>query len=198
MAFLDERVVASRPHPVFWAGFKSNTWALQQAGWEFSMQQDPAYDRIGMVMRNRQFGMRAGSVGISYYNLENGIRDPNNLQPFQVNWMTNADIGYRVMEQVNISPYIEEYRPVDARPQVVAVRDFDDLNIFAGAPLARTQEIIIDPDDVSAMMDRILELQRPGREAHYKEMVREASRAGNIPQAVPRQNFHAQILSFAA
>jgi hypothetical protein len=48
------------------------------------------------------------------------------------------------------------------------------------------------------MMNRILELQRPGAQEFYKQRLREMKVEGPIMQPAPRQQFHAQVISLVA
>ena len=76
------------------------------------------------------------------------------------------------------------------------VRSLDDLAHFA-VPLTRTNEIILPEENVDELLQRILALQQPGRTEHFRQQLRE-NREGMRLDAVPRQKFHAQILSIAA
>ncbi|PVY34576.1 hypothetical protein C7413_107112 [Paraburkholderia silvatlantica] len=88
------------------------------------------------------------------------------------------------------------FSPIDAMPQFSSVerKCIDDFGIFA-TPLARTEEIIVDPHDVMALLERIKDLQRPEQAA-----IRERNRGRERRADDPRQRtaFHAQILSLAA
>jgi hypothetical protein len=65
--------------------------------------------------------------------------------------------------------------------------------IFA-VPLVRTEEIIVEPQDVAAMLEQIRRMQSPEMtEIRQRERQRERQH-----EAGPREVFHAQILSFAA
>lgn len=197
-----DRFVQSRPHPVFWAGFKSNTFALQQAGWEFSASQAPELDGVGLMMRHRGLGMVASTNLVPmmhFYQSGYAMHDPNAIQPFHVQWLTDRNPQF---QYINPPDYLEYCQPVDMKPQLMQqseVRTLDDMNIFANVCMARTTELIVDPDDVSAMMDRILELQDPARQERFKRMVQEQKDPGRVrSDPMPRQQFHAQIVSIAA
>jgi len=189
---IPNRYILSRPHPVIWAGFRSDTRTLQQAGWEFSASQQFETDSVGLVMRHGVMGIHAvtNTVPNMMYDLH-----PQALQQFRVNYLTDRGITFQHMEVPN---WLPTCRPVDMQPQMVEVKSIEDMNLFAGC-MARTQELIVDPDDVSAMMDRILELQRPGAQAHYEKVLRDSRAEGSVVRgAGPRQNFHAQVISLVA
>lgn len=71
----------------------------------------------------------------------------------------------------------------------VEVKSLDDFKLF-GPPLVDTQEIIVEPDTVAALMDKIRAMQSPELEA-----IRDRNRRREHGEAVPFANYHAQIIS---
>ncbi len=188
-----ERNILSRPHPIYWAGFRSDTRTLQQEGWEFSASQHYEMDSVGLVMRHGAYGIHAVTslVESRPYDLH-----PQALQPFHIQYLTDRGIKFQSYQPPN---WLQECKPVDMMTQMVEVKDIDDMNMFAGI-LARTKELIVEPEDVSALMDRILDLQKPGAQAHYEKVLREGrdGHAAVRGGAAPRQQFHAQVISLVA
>ena len=190
-----DRHILSRPHPMHFAGWRSDTFTLQQAGWEFTASQRIGMDEVGLAFQHPRLGLKGLTNTIpSYVYAEMGIHR-DTAPPFHVTWMTDAQVQFR---QIEIPHWLPSCDPVDMRPQMIdEIKDFDDMVRFAGVSMARTAELIVDPDDVSAMMDRILTLQNPARQKRYREIVRQGRQVGSA-KPVSRQNFHAQIVSFAA
>ncbi|WP_339084873.1 hypothetical protein [Hyphomicrobium sp. ghe19] len=108
--------------------------------------------------------------------------------------LIGKSITYHIHGEVDYS----NFNPIDATPQFInrEVRKLEDLVHFAPA-LVRTKEIILPEESVPELMERILKLQQPGREAELKRQL-QADREGQIAGTHPRQKFHAQILSIAA
>lgn len=191
---LGEQRILSRPHPIHFAGWRSDTFTLQQAGWEFSAAQREDMDAVGLAFRHPQLGLKGLTNTIPAYLYENLNDHHNGAPPLNVCWMTDAQVQFKHYE---VPMWAAQCAPVDMRPQMIdEVKSFDDLVRFAPVSLARTVELVVDPDDVSAMMDRILTLQDPARQERYRETVRQGRRAQERP--VPRQEFHAQIVSLAS
>lgn len=189
---IPDRRILSRPHPVIWAGFRSDTQQLQQAGWELSASQRYEDDSVGLVMRHKVMGIHAvtNAVPNRLYDLH-----PQAVQTFHVNYLTDRGIQYRTF---NMPDWLPACQPVDARPQMVEVKSIEDMQLFAGC-MARTNEIIVEPDDVATLMERILAIQKPGAQAHYEQVLRNSRAAGSLMRgAGPRQAFHAQIISLVA
>ena len=186
--------VISQAHPVCWAGFQSDTRTLQQNGWEFSAHQDMADHSFGLMLRHQALGIHAATNLIHYGHMEMKHRDAR--LAFYIQWLTDKSINF---QHVQPPQWVDECSPVDMQPQVIhEMKNIDDLNLFAGVSLARTKQLIVDPDDVSAMMARILEVQDPARQERFKKMAAEARQEGSPNKASPRQTFHAQIVSIAA
>ncbi len=191
-----ERRILSKPVPIHWAGFESNTYKLQQAGWEFSAEQDLAFGRGRIVMRHQDFHMHGCSnfVDIDFFGPQYG--DQWNRMIFPVQWMTSGDVlVQRIMDDFS------SFNPVDMQPQVLShseIENIEDMALFAGVPLARTKEIVVDPATVADMMQEILKMQSPARKEYYEEQVKLARGAGHRVDGIrPRQDFHAQIVSLA-
>ena len=194
---LGDRHIQSRPHRIHFAGWRSDTFTLQQAGWEFSACQRIEFDEIGLAFRHPQLGLRGVTSTIPGMMYE--MAGPDAELQFNVVWMTDAQVRVREYKMPNFIMRAEDaMAPVDMRPQIVEIKDFDDMVRFAGVTLVRSNEIIVDPDDVSAMMDRILELQQPERRERMMKIARENRMEGNRIQPVPKQHFHAQLVSIAA
>lgn len=180
--------VISAPHKVVWGGFESTTTRLQQAGWELSAEQSDFHMGVRLAMRHRDWKIY-GVTNVVNVDRFSYTRSQGALC-FVVAYMAN-DITVQTMDNFS------GFSPIDAAPQFIAERkSIEDFNIFA-TPLARTQEIIVDPQDVMAMLERIKMMQAPEQSAiRQRDRLRER-RDGIELDAQPRQVFHAQILSIA-
>jgi len=193
MARSDPRVL-SLPHRVHFCGWVATLPALQQAGWEISAEQDFHRHGVRLALRHQDLRLRAitQTVECHFYEMAGapyGLgRGPRELD-FQIAYMA-SDLRIQTMDNLSA------FRPIDAYPQLVTteIKSIDDFGIFA-TPLARTEEIIVDPHDVMALLDRIKDLQRP-EQAAIRE--RNRGRERRLDEPVQRQQFHAQILSIAA
>jgi hypothetical protein len=91
---------------------------------------------------------------------------------------------------------LSQFSPIDAMPQFTMQerKSVDDFGIFA-TPLARTEEIIVEPETVMQLLEKIKAMQSP-EQAAIRE--RNRSRERRMGEPIQRQQFHAQILSIAA
>ena len=115
---------------------------------------------------------------------------------------TYMDLGERTpaFEVVSCSAWdvqcvaysLANFTAVDAEPSFTTVerQSIKDFNLFAPC-LARTEEIIIEPQSVAECLDLIRKMQAPELQA-----VRKRNEQRREP--INQQNFHAQILSLAA
>lgn len=188
MAHSDARVL-SLPHRVHFCGWVTTLPALQQAGWELSAEQDFVGMGVRIAMRHSDWQLRAvtESVDFNFFDHYSIAR----ARPMDFHIAHFASTLYAVAEGD-----FTRFAPIDAMPQFISTerKSIDDFGIFA-TPLARTEEIIVDPHDVMALLERIKDLQRP-EQAALRE--RNRARERRLDQPIQRQSFHAQILSIAA
>ena len=186
-----ETQLLSRPHEVYFCGFRSTTLALQQAGWQLSVNYHDYGDRLTLAMHNKDFGgyMVADTMDFDYYR-------PRSIHDAPIRFVVrrvNADI---LLYQGGWDMDFSKFEPIDARPQTVAVsverKSIKDFNIFA-SQLVRTEEIIIEPSSVSECMDLIRRLQAPGLAE-----IRDRNRTRDFSEGRNQMKFHAQVMSLAA
>jgi len=185
----EEYVVKSRPCKVFWLGFESNTFALQQAGWELATEQHFEEMRIRLLMRHQDLRLYAFSE-FSSFDFFRYAKDASYALPtFRVIHAAPRIEVVRAMDSFGM------FKQIDARPSVgpFEPKSIEDFGIF-NTPLVRTEEIIVDPGEVSDILQKLLEMQSPEQKA-IRERNRARERRGEVPEAGPTQKFHAQIIS---
>lgn len=188
MAHSDPRVL-SLPHRVHFCGWVATLPALQQAGWELSAEQDFARYGIRIAMRHRDFQLRAITETVQY----------NFFDRYSL--MDGRPLDFRICHfasdmHIVTHDSLSMFRPIDAMPQFRTEerKSIDDFGIFA-TPLARTEEIIVEPETVMSLLEKIKAMQSPDQAAIRE---RNKSRERRMDQPIQRQQFHAQILSLAA
>lgn len=186
----------SRPVRVHWAGWETDTYRLQKAGWKLSAMQDIRGERLQLAM---QHDMRA-----SFQAITEEVRFPFEAfsDPYNHGALRAMDTA-REFERIvlRVERCIAEpltlvvhgempqfWAPIDAEPRITTkqIVRLEDLAHFAG-PLIRTNEIIVPEESVPELLERILKLQQPDRLDRIREEVRGEHRQ--------EQKFHAQIIS---
>jgi hypothetical protein len=175
--------ILSRPVKLSWAGWETDTFRLQQAGWTLSAEQDYAHCRMRLAFNHDQIDMRGytqwieGAGGMTICG-----------QPLE--W------AYAAVKYVGRTLMIHEHDPfnfqtVDALPRMAlgGYKDLSDLAHFAPAPLVRTQALVLPEEDVDARLSRILEKQQAAKTDYFRDLVRKQG------QDVPAHKFHAQIIT---
>ena len=190
MALSDPRVL-SRPHRVVFAGFESTTTRLQQAGWELAVEQS-FHDmsiRLALRFEPARLYMLAEAQRLDFFRYGSQMLD----EPLTFHIRHCAS---RMAVQLMEASFA--FKPIDAVPQFTEAprKSIEDFGIFA-APLTRTEEILIEPQSVAQCLEMIRKLQAPDLSA-IRERNRRRNDDGGTLQAIPRQTFHAQILSLAA
>ncbi|MFG1395897.1 hypothetical protein [Roseixanthobacter pseudopolyaromaticivorans] len=174
------------------AGWRADTWQLQQAGWAFSADQDIRSRTMQLAFEHKQMGLRGISARIDFEYLH---QDQEYLRHVV---LPAQAMGREVFIHMHGSvPSL--FQPIDAKPQLVEHRrvKLEDYVHFAPA-LVRTQEIILPEESVEELMERILKLQQPARTERYQRLAREAGDPGQQMDFAPRHKVHAQIISLAA
>jgi hypothetical protein len=167
----------SRPARVAWAGWESDTFRLQQSGWEVSVADHYDRDAISLALRH-ETGMR----GISRMHAparHSRLADPfaMMLEHGRFEFQMEA-MGHRVMVNPSLSLRdFERFQPVDCTPQYTEapIKELEDLVYFA--PLISKKRFMVPGDEVDHLMKRILDIQEPMREEYFREQAREAKRA---------------------
>lgn len=185
----------SRPLQVEWAGWRTDTYRLQQAGWTLNAEQDYFQNRMRLAMRHEGMSLMAMSCYTDFH-FERYARDP-----------MARDYPLFVMQAMGREVNIHEhgridrdfmFAPVDAQPCMTThkITRLEDLAHFA-APLVRCNEVIIPEESVPELMERILKLQQPARTDRIRAELRRGQE-GRMVTDEPQQKFHAQIISLAA
>ena len=184
--------VLSEPAEVWWAGFCSDTYRLQQEGWQIAADEDIMRDSIRLLLKHRDMKLYAMTAAERYRFREQYMHPPRLV--FQV---VQAAPHFQVQRVDRVD--FAAFREIDAKPQVLhspVIKSIEDFRIFA-TPLVRTEEIIVEPQTVSAMLEQIRKLQAP-EQVRIREQQRLAERRDEgVTDAAPQTRFHAQIISLA-
>lgn len=183
--------VVSIPHRVHWGGWETTTTRMQQGGWELSAEQDIRDDSVRLAFRHQGMQM----YGVTAPARVEFFRYSHRDEPLHFNVVRMASrIDVMVMHDD-----LSRFNPIDAYPQVMTQerKSIEDFGIFA-VPLARTEEIIVEPETVMGLLEKIKSMQSPEQAAIRARNLLREKRDGIRHDAIPRQHFHAQILSIAA
>lgn len=191
MALSDSRIL-SEPCQVLFAGWESTTTRLQQAGWQLSAEQDfnRMSIRLALKFEPARLFMVAECQDWDYMRYARSPYRDGHPPTFQIRHAA-SDMHIQLME----SSF--DFRPFDAKPQFTSAerKSIKDFGIFAPC-LARTEEIIVEPQTVAALLDEIRKLQAPELAEIRKRNADRDRRNSTEPMA--QQRFHAQIVSLAA
>lgn len=201
MARSDSSRIVSYPHHVIWAGWETTTPRLQQAGWQIAAEQDFVRDGIRLVMRHEQMQCTAITNVVGFYqqamNMSYGRPDVHYDPRLTFYVVRMAQLGGLAIE---VDPHHSpDFSLVDAQMQMTRreIKNIEDMGIFA-VPLVRTQELIVEESEVSAILAKLIEAQKPEQERIRDRKRLRESREGLMLDAEPQMKFHAQILSIAA
>jgi hypothetical protein len=191
--------------PVFFAGFESNTYALQKAGWALSMEQLVDRAACRLAMKHEASRIFAISHPVSYERMHfmaqpmgAGWREVPPLR-FDIMWM-GTGASFRIFAE----PRSMNFQAVDAMPsfeQTTKEIRFEDAIPFR--PLNNdAPEIVIAKQSVQELMELILKIQDPVqkdiRERRRKEAWRASEDGNQYSEGYrPQADILAQVISIA-
>lgn len=190
----------SRPALVRWAGWETTTARLQRDGWQIAAEHGWETDgRVRLFMKHRELDVEMWAQTVGGFHIMH--RSPYIEDRVYENRMGDEYERYSTIFEVHhiccnfkiVTTPLEsmDYERVNAKLglEAVEVKSLDDFKLF-GPPLVDTQEIIVEPDTVAALMDKIHAMQSTELEA-----IRDRNRRREHGEAVPFANYHAQIIS---
>ena len=190
--------VSSPTCKVLFAGFESDTYRLQQAGWQFSFERMINSAGIRLAMKYEPARIYAITAPIADRALyEFAAKQPSweFPIPFQV-IMVGNDIRCQIIPMMGAG----QWGAFDATPQYHQTQEvkFEDLVPFR--PISTdAKEIVIAQDNVPAMLEAILKLQDP-KQAEIRERQRKEAwlvDAGLKEGYAPQRDIRAQIITLA-
>ena len=189
-----DKYLASQPWKLHFAGWETDTYRLQQAGWQLSAVQDPYYDAMQIAFNHPEYRIRGISNRINHYDARSymgfgGMRDGPRYLETQAHLASDF-----VMHTASVAPF-GKFKPIDAEPQLMDMRQMMSQNMVFAPNLARTQEIIVPEQSVDDLLNMMLEKQAANRAELIRKRVRQQ---GELIDFQPRTQVHAQIVSIAA
>ena len=121
-----EQIILSRPMTLHWAGWETDTYKLQRAGWELAVQQDYMRDMLLVAMKHRNLNIVGMTHGIDY---RQAVHAPHHASP--IHDSVNLGVSYRIEQQhMDFNP--ASFEPIDATPRMMSreVHCLEDLKIF--------------------------------------------------------------------
>ena len=139
----------SRPMGVEWEGWRTDTWTLQQNGWEIATSFDIRCLAVRLCLRHRLMRLYAitGEEMIEHAMANPGF-DASKLPVFRITAVAPSIETIR-MYGMDFSVF----REIDARPRMSMqeIQRIEDMNIFAAPMPGSKGEVLIDGADMSVV-----------------------------------------------
>lgn len=189
--------------PVHWAGWQSTTLDLQQAGWEWAVEEDFATMRLRFTLRHPTMHLYGISqdvrIGGEMYFGDN--LHSRHVPPIYMQGMVPRMQVYTMQYSTMPAFVAFNARPEYTMPET-EVKTMEDLRIFRPVPIEapEVKEIVVAPESVTEMLDRMLAMQSPKQREIRERMRKEGlryyeGRMGGVPT---KTDVVAQIISVAA
>lgn len=161
---------------VFFAGFESNTLALQRAGWQLSIEHMQHMDSFRLAMKYEPARLFAVTHAVTFHVMEL-MRNPYAAAEHLIFNVACIGNGLRFQIIPNMGPMA--FTPFDATPAFTQteVHSIEDLIPFRPVN-PDAPEIVIAPSSVPELMDMILKLQDPKQKEIREKARKEAWRRG--------------------
>jgi len=176
----------SQPVRVRMAGWESDTYHLQGAGWELSADQDVSRGTMRLALHHKEMGITALSAVVDW---RYEVHSHNFRAELPIVHVEHFGRSRTIMVHgMGGGLPMAAFQPIDAVPSFTTVEPqcLEDLVHFASFEQKR---VILPAETVDDLMRRILDLQEPARQAYFLE---EAKRERG------RLRIEAQVMSFAA
>lgn len=183
---------------VHWAGWESDTYRLQQAGWSISAHQDPHRAQLQIAIKHPAYRVYGLSDAIDVRYMETQVKGNASFD-----YLRGLIIPFRYMSNdlrvICNDLNIGEFSPVDTKPQIMTMqeRSIDDFKIFKES-ICRTDEIIVEPAKVSEILKQIIGAQSIKQKEIREKRRKQRNREGCVPESMEDTNVHAQIVTLAA
>jgi len=182
--------ILSQPLDIYFAGFKSNTINMQQAGWDISAHEDKREMTMQLAFRHRQLQMYGLSNKMAFNYYENRA----NHEYYRTVSLNIHQVAHNIIiSYVNTLRGYNGFQEINATPECIdrKERSIEDLNFFSKAPreviVKPEKEIIIPEQDLDGLLDQILgKYENTNREYHTK-----------VTQAQQTTRVAAQIITLA-
>ena len=181
----------SKPVRLLWAGFESDTFALQRAGWSFAAQQNVYDNSMRLAMRHEKMRL-TGISQVTEWEFSRGDHWHMAPRPIAMGAVGNVCVfrgdvleseHARIAHMPRFDP--AQRHAIDCVPQICETQHAEPLaDLLYFAPI-QFKQVILPPETVPDLMARILELQRPMREEHFLDQARRGA------------TVHAQLVSLA-
>lgn len=187
---------------VEFAGFRSDTYTLQRAGWQLSAEQDFNHARVRLALKYEPAQLYAMTNSVSYSDLIrfDGGSWRGKITPltFRVQWVSTTP---RIEIWSEPSYGSVSFQPIDCEP-ILAQREAKSIeDLIPFRPIStEAPELVIAPDRVSEVLDMILKCQDPRqaeiREAQRRQSWKDAQDGGKFGHN-PAKDIKAQIIAIA-
>lgn len=147
----------SPPVRLHWAGWTSDTYTLQQNGWEISVHENFNEQGLQIALRHRGLDVRGLSNMTAFDHYGYHVSHPNMVRDLVVRVM-----GFAPHFRITTTELPRAWTAIDASPSIMRreIIDIDDLALFQPLPPPEN-DVIIEPPSFDEILQMALEHQAP-------------------------------------
>jgi len=164
--------ILSQPLRLRWMGWESNTYELQNNGWELSANQDIQNNKMTIAIRHKELKVRGLSDYIDFdFFRQNSYYDTSTTD--QRYPIFGCRLASDLIIQIHDNTHAYDFNPIDARPMYQKIESKSLDNIAHFRTLEKTDnEIYLEPASMNDILNMALARQAPRQEQIRKQMVR--------------------------
>jgi len=160
----------SHPVKLFWNGWESNTYRLQEYGWEISAAESVEYRKMAISFRHKESNMRGISDYVDWDYYQNVVS-----QNYPVHMPTlRCQLANNITLQIQSPVDYDLFNPIDARPinkRIYQNISLDDLAHFRKIEKP-SNEIFLKQASMEDILNMALSKQEPKQKQIRKDLIK--------------------------
>lgn len=187
------QLLQSPPVPVYFAGFESDTYRLQRAGWQLSVEKQMDYGaeysyRLALKHEPAKLYAISNQLRVPMqllYGVYGGDNPMSLINFFKETGFQIICVAPHIQFQVHAVNHQPSFSAFDAEPQWEKMSknvSLEDIAVFR--PLNADSEIVVHPDSVPELLEKIRAVQAPLQKEIREKRRLEAFRKSNEGQII--------------
>lgn len=163
----------NQPVRLCWAGWETDTFKLQNAGWQISAEQDFHYNGIRIAINHPKADVQ-GITLIENFDYREVI-DGNNLRHAILPVMLRFEIMGKTIHIKQMNSPDVRFGPIDATPHLMTdykIHSLEDLAHFQSVGYEKARhEVFLHEANINQILEMALQRQEPEQDRIRKEML---------------------------
>ena len=164
--------ILSRPVRLHWAGWRSDTFTLQKAGWQLAAEQNVYENALQIFLKHPRLKITGISDRIDFKYLDTRTNEMDYLRGLTLA-CNLSPMEHRIYES-HLSPMaFSEVKPIDATPTYVEykITNLEDMKFFRTIE-TDIQQVTLEKATLAEVLDFALKKQKPRQDEIRLELLK--------------------------